>query len=81
MLPLLAGEGFFIKTVLRFVNKNGLHTLFAKTSWFFTQSLKNLTGQVFCTKIYLEKYIELSAQAEKTRGCIVGDNSLSCSLI
>jgi len=32
-------EGFFIKSVLRFVNKpNGLPTLFAKTSWFFTQS-------------------------------------------
>jgi hypothetical protein len=25
-------EGFFIKTVLRFVNPNGLPTLFAKTS-------------------------------------------------
>jgi hypothetical protein len=72
-------EGFFIKTVWRFVNPNGLPTLFAKTSLFFTQDLKILTGQVWCTRIYLEKYIHLSAQAEKTRGCIVGYNSLSGS--
>jgi len=40
-----------------------------------------MTGQVGCTRIDLEKYIHLSAQAIKTRGCIVGYNSLSCSLI
>jgi len=59
----------------------GFLTLFAKTSLLFTEYLKIMTGQVWCTRIYLEKYIHLSAQAEKTRGCIVGYNSLSGSLI
>ncbi len=70
-----------MKTVWRFFNQNALSTLFAKTSLFFTESLKILTGQIGCTRIELEKYIHLSAQAVNTRGCILGYNSLSCSLI
>jgi len=81
MVQLLAGKGFFIKTVLRFFNQNALDTLCAKTSRFFTESLKILTRQIGFTRIHLKKYIHLNAQIVKTRGCIVGYNSLSCSLI
>jgi hypothetical protein len=79
MLQLLPGRDFLLKLCGDLSIPKWASYIFAKTSLFFTQYLNFMTGQVWCTRIYLEKYIHLSAQAEKTRSCIVGYNSLSCS--